>query len=105
MRHGGLARVFVGHEGILADPYFLRVIPGKLDIDLVRQLDGAHVFAHLPLACGDVFRAVAVPVELLELPDEAVVVAVGDADRIEDAQTRHIAARGEDVIQLHAEVP
>ena len=67
--------------------------------DFIGHLDDADLAAHLALAGRNVFD-LGTPVELLELPGVAVVVAVRYADVLQYAQAGYLAARGEQVEQL-----
>ncbi len=77
---GGLAGVFVGHELAGAYPHFLGVVAGKLAVHLVGHFYGADVLAQLALPGRNVARAMGLPIDRLERPDDAIVVTVRDAD-------------------------
>ena len=57
-------------------------------------------FAHLALPSRDVVGAASLPVKWLEGPDDAVVVAIGQADRFEDTKARYCLAICKQLEQL-----
>ena len=71
------AQVFVGEELRAQDPDLLGIVAGGLHVHLVDELHEADVLAHLPLAEGDVVDAATEELSLVEGPDKAVVVPVG----------------------------
>ena len=100
----GDAGIFVGHEFSGADPDFLGVITGQLTIHFMGHLNSRHIFAYLALARGDILYAI-LPGEFVEIPQQAIVITIGNAQRFEDAQAGYVPAHREYVEQFQPHVP
>ncbi len=99
-----LAHVFVGKQLGAEHPDFLGVVSRVFDVDLVGHFHHADVFAHLL----DGFIAGVgrlVEVEFLELPEVAVVVAVGRGEQIGARAERQALVGLQPVRQRDADVP
>ena len=99
----GLAHVFIGEQLSVQHPDFLRIVAGVLDVDFVGELHQADVLAHL-LGRFVTRRHRLVEIELLELPEVAVVVAVRRGEQI-GARIEGNALGHEFMRQLHADIP
>ena len=97
------AGVLVRKEFAAEDPDLLRVVAGGLDLDLVDELHQPDALADLALARTEpgIGR---LPVDRVARPDEAVVVAVGDAQALQHAQTGQLAPLSEQFEQREPEV-
>ena len=99
------AQVLVGKELGPQDPDLLGIVAGGLHVHLVDELHEADVLAHLALAEGNVVDAAAEELGLVEGPEEAVVVPVGQGPVLQQAQAGQGRLPPQGVIKGDAGVP